>query len=122
MRTVHQLYGLAVAVALLFGATAGCQNDLPIRNVEKPPPPDMQPLIDAYAAPTASLGSGTIVELATALTARIRSADQLVLDQRLADAAREALQQLARSTQATTLAAPQALQESDGLQASAQAL
>jgi hypothetical protein len=123
MRTVHQLCGLAAGVALLFGGAAGCQNDLPIRNVEKPPPPDMQALIDAYAAPTATLGASTIGDLASALTARIQSADQLVLDQRLADAAREALQQLARSTQTTTtVAAPQTLREADDLQASAQAL
>jgi hypothetical protein len=122
MRTVHQLCGLAAGVALLFCTMAGCQNDLPIRNVDKPPPPDMQALIDAYAAPTASLGSNTIGELASALAARIHSADQLVLDQRLADAARDALQQLARNAQSPALAAPQALREGADLEASAQAL
>jgi hypothetical protein len=97
----------------------GCQNDLPVLRVDKPPPPDMQPLIDAYAVPTGTLGPESVAQLAVSVAERVSTTDGLALDRRLIDVARDAVTQFSRT--ATTAAAPQALAD-DNLNANAQAL
>lgn len=124
MRTAYHAHGLRKRSALvalgLVTAIAGCQNDLPIRSVDKPPAPDMQALIDAYDVPSGTLGAGSVAELARAVVDRVSTADGLKLDQHLIDAARQAVMQLANNNGAPP-ALPQATQ-STGPQANAQAL
>jgi hypothetical protein len=93
---------LAVALAMLAIA---CRNDSAIGEVEKPPAPNMQTLLDAYAAPTASLSMATLPELSAGLAARVATVDSIQLDRRVLDAAAAGLAQILQQN----TAAPQAL-------------
>lgn len=93
---------LALGLAVLAIA---CRNDAAVGEVEKPPAPDMQALLDAYAGPTAALSMATLPELSAGLAARVATVDSIQVDRRVLDAAAVALAQVPQQTSA----APQAL-------------
>jgi hypothetical protein len=96
-----------LALALVL---AGCRNDAPTGEVDKPIAPSMQATIDAYAAPNGWLDAAGVLELAGAVAQRTTVIDSLVIDVRLLDAARAAIAQV--NQQASVQGIPQAL--SDG--------
>jgi hypothetical protein len=104
---------LALAVTAL-----ACRNDAPISEVQKPPAPQMQGLLDAYATPTAALDANTLAELAAGVAPRLTTIDAIQVDQRVIDAARGALAQL---QQQPAVVAPQALVR-DGVAVAAEPL
>jgi hypothetical protein len=107
-----------LTVAIALGA---CRNDPPAAQIEKPPAPNMQAVLDAYAMPTASLGADTLPALLAAVGDRTIAVDALQLDPRVIEAARAGIAQV--QADATAHAQPQALVDSrTGARAAAQAL
>lgn len=99
---------LALALVLSLAlAGAGCRNDAPTGQVDKPIAPSMQATIDAYAAPNGWLDAAGVLELAGAVAQRVTVIDSLVIDVRLLDAARAAIAQVNQQT--GVQAFPQAL-------------
>jgi len=84
---------LCLALAL---AVAGCRNDAPTGEVDKPIAPSMQATIDAYTAPNGWLDAAGVLELAAAVTQRTTVIDSLAIDVRVLDAARAAIAQLSQ--------------------------
>jgi hypothetical protein len=105
MRTADLERHVRVACAAL--AVCACSNDPPVRGVRKPAAPVMQPLLDAYAAPTAAVTADTIAALALGIAERITAADALQLDSRVLQLAQSGLMQVLPNAVAT----PQALTE-----------
>lgn len=113
---------LVLAPALTLMA---CSNDPPIEDVQKPPAPDLQPLLAAYAAPTAALTADAVVGLLLGLADQVAAVDALQLDQRLIEAARNGLMQAQLASAGATAAAaasPPPPPAAAGVAASAQAL
>lgn len=102
---------LSRALVVLALVMAGCRNDAPSGQVDKPTAPSMQATIDAYTAPNGSLDAAGVLELAAAVTQRTAVIDSLAIDARLLDAARAAIAQVNQQAglQGPSVAFPQAL-------------
>jgi hypothetical protein len=111
----------SLCFALAFAA-AGCRNDAPTGQVDKPIAPSMQATIDAYTAPSGLLDGNGVLELSAAVAQRTTVIDSLAIDVHILDAARAAIAQVNRQGGAPAPAAfPQALRRAD-VAVSAQAL
>jgi hypothetical protein len=79
-----------------------CQNDARNSVVEKPEPPAMQPVLDAFAMPTASLVPDELLALTQGVAERTDAIDLLQIDQLLIDSVSEGLAQLQQNGRAAT--------------------
>jgi hypothetical protein len=103
---------LALALVLLL-VLAGCRNDAPTGEVDKPIAPSMQATIDAYGAPNGWLDAAGVLELVASVAQRTTVIDSLVIDVRVLDAARSAIAQLNQQVgvQGPSMVFPQAARQ-----------
>lgn len=115
---------LCMLVVLGACAIASCQNDAPIRGVDKPTAPVVQGTLDAYNAPTAMLGIDVLAQTFAQAATRVAAVDALGVEQAVIHGVSVGLSELeTNSTQAAlTASAPSMPPASNGVAAHAQAL
>jgi hypothetical protein len=98
----HRALCAVASAALLSAALGACQNDARRRKVDKPEAPPMQPILDAFATPTATIAPEAVAALTQAIAARTAAIDTLQVDGVVIDAIAQGLSEVRANGQAAT--------------------